>query len=78
MAEVHTRNGVNWRMVRVIYSNPYGPDDRVELLGLHAQPLMDTFNVRLDVGFTAVFLESVDKTKAHVSESLGVACQSVQ
>ena len=50
MAEVHTRNGVNWRMVRVIYSNPYGPDDSVELLGLHAQPLMDTFNVRLDVG----------------------------
>lgn len=49
MAEVHTRDGINWRMVRVVHSQPYGPENRAELLRLHSHQMLERHNVRLDV-----------------------------
>lgn len=48
MAEVHSCDGVEWTIARVVHSQPYGPLDRVDRLREYTTPLLD-LNIHLHV-----------------------------
>mgnify|MGYP001203456377 CR=1 FL=1 len=48
MGEVHLRDNIKWHIARIVHSQPYGPDNRVQLLRTHAERLLD-LNISLRV-----------------------------
>lgn len=48
MGEIHQCDGIEWKIVRIVHSQPYGPNNRVELCRMHTQQLLD-INIHLEV-----------------------------
>jgi hypothetical protein len=48
MGEVYVRDNIKWYIARIVHSQPYGPENRVQIFRKHTKHLLD-LNISLDV-----------------------------